>query len=609
MHIVTFYSFKGGVGRTMALVNAAAELSLRSKRVLIVDFDLEAPGLQSFEPFAESKRQVGVVDYVTTYMQSRSAPDVNKYITECKIGNHSVWLMPAGAQDENYANRLNSIDWLTLYRQLDGFLMFEDLKQQWVGLGFDYVLIDSRTGHTDVGGICTRQLPDATVVMFFPNDQNVSGLEEIVQNIRSETAAPRAKNIFIHFCPSNVPDLDDEEQILQHHFQDAERRLKYKTPASIVHHYQSMALLDQPIFVLKRAGTRLAEEYRRLVNNIVAENIDDKAGALIKLDKIRTEMRTNRGVDDLGKVEKLVSQIYTRHKDDGEVAWSLSLIYDILENTEAQLDTLGIAIDKHANEARARIRRANLLRRDDQTELACDDLRSVISMSDVQTADLIAAIERLSFADSEWLNVVEQSAAIRKLQGRELVRLSEALIVDRGGAQFAAELLAHVDEADYASAIARALALISINDFGNALQQLGARAEVLQSKDIERVFNYACAEWGHSNLAHRDIFERVIELSQTDERFDKILEDKQSDPNFFQCLAICQYVIGHHSIAKEFTNRARRAIANAPPGREFSCWSYLYISKQNFRADLDEMRAQMDLGGNLVPKWRVPMPM
>ena len=40
---VTFDSFKGGVGRTMALINVAAILAGRGRRVLMIDFDLEAP--------------------------------------------------------------------------------------------------------------------------------------------------------------------------------------------------------------------------------------------------------------------------------------------------------------------------------------------------------------------------------------------------------------------------------------------------------------------------------------------------------------------------------------------------------------------------------------
>ena len=46
--VVTFYSYKGGVGRTMALVNTAYVLARSGFRVLMVDFDLEAPGMTHF---------------------------------------------------------------------------------------------------------------------------------------------------------------------------------------------------------------------------------------------------------------------------------------------------------------------------------------------------------------------------------------------------------------------------------------------------------------------------------------------------------------------------------------------------------------------------------
>ena len=48
MKTITFYSYKGGVGRTMALANIAVLLSKRGKKVLVVDWDLEAPGLHEY---------------------------------------------------------------------------------------------------------------------------------------------------------------------------------------------------------------------------------------------------------------------------------------------------------------------------------------------------------------------------------------------------------------------------------------------------------------------------------------------------------------------------------------------------------------------------------
>ena len=46
--IFTFYSYKGGVGRSMALANVAQVFYRSGLKVLIVDWDLEAPGLERF---------------------------------------------------------------------------------------------------------------------------------------------------------------------------------------------------------------------------------------------------------------------------------------------------------------------------------------------------------------------------------------------------------------------------------------------------------------------------------------------------------------------------------------------------------------------------------
>ena len=69
--IVTFYSFKGGVGRSMALVNVAELLADAGYKVLVVDWDLEAPGLERY--FSENPGQVpeyrknpGVIDLLTS---------------------------------------------------------------------------------------------------------------------------------------------------------------------------------------------------------------------------------------------------------------------------------------------------------------------------------------------------------------------------------------------------------------------------------------------------------------------------------------------------------------------------------------------------------------
>lgn len=80
--IYTFYSYKGGVGRSMALANIAEFLYRKGLRVLMIDFDLEAPGLEQYfyEKGDPSLQQVqaqrGVIDMLLSYKELRSLPSL-----------------------------------------------------------------------------------------------------------------------------------------------------------------------------------------------------------------------------------------------------------------------------------------------------------------------------------------------------------------------------------------------------------------------------------------------------------------------------------------------------------------------------------------------------
>lgn len=286
MFTCTFYSYKGGVGRTLALANTAYELAQRGRRVLIVDFDLEAPGIDTFELLAPPAPCRGVVDYVGEYRNTLSSPDVREFVYRVprkRIESDEpgeIWVMPSGLRDATYSLRLGDIDWKDLYENRDGYLLFEDLKAQWAAsLQVDYVLVDSRTGHTNVGGICTRQLPDLVVVLFFPNDQNLLGLEGVVAEIRAEAEAPREKEISLLFVMSNVPDLDDEDRILDDTIREFRERLGFERLDQWIHRYDSLRLLSQSVFTKDRPRSRLAEEYRRLTDLIAQRNPADPEGA------------------------------------------------------------------------------------------------------------------------------------------------------------------------------------------------------------------------------------------------------------------------------------------------------------------------------------------
>jgi len=103
MSIVTFYSYKGGVGRSMALANVAMILSRRGKRVLVVDWDLEAPGLEEYffgmHPTATEGR--GLLHLLDEHEQN---PDYCDYIWKLDPPGEgaTIDLMPSGRDEPTY---------------------------------------------------------------------------------------------------------------------------------------------------------------------------------------------------------------------------------------------------------------------------------------------------------------------------------------------------------------------------------------------------------------------------------------------------------------------------------------------------------------------------
>jgi MinD-like ATPase involved in chromosome partitioning or flagellar assembly/tetratricopeptide (TPR) repeat protein len=201
--VITFYSFKGGTGRTMALANVAWILASNGHRVLVADWDLESPGLHRFfQPFlraAEVREASGIIDLIRNYERAADKVPEQKRIARLipelsRVQHHALslnWIFPGsgsldflspGRQNRDYAATLSSLDWDNFYGGLNGseFLaaVRADMKQH-----YDYVLIDSRTGHSDIADICTVELPDVLVDCFTLSTQGIEGAAEVARTI------------------------------------------------------------------------------------------------------------------------------------------------------------------------------------------------------------------------------------------------------------------------------------------------------------------------------------------------------------------------------------------------------------------------------------------
>ncbi|MEU5660789.1 FxSxx-COOH system tetratricopeptide repeat protein [Streptomyces sp. NPDC047737] len=216
--IVTFYSYKGGTGRTMALANTAWILAANGKRVLAVDWDLEAPGLHRFfHPFLDPSTlgaTTGVIDLITEYAWAATNPAQRPddwHRDYARIQPHAVSLTPealgwefprggtldfvsAGRQNREYSATVSTFDWDNFYDRLGGGHFFDALRDD-MKANYDYVLIDSRTGLSDIADICTVHLPDVLVDCFTLSDQSIDGAASVARQI-AERYTGRPISIF-----------------------------------------------------------------------------------------------------------------------------------------------------------------------------------------------------------------------------------------------------------------------------------------------------------------------------------------------------------------------------------------------------------------------------
>lgn len=179
--ISTFYSYKGGVGRSFALANIAVLLARWGHSVLSVDWDLEAPGLDLYFG-THGRTGPGLLDLLDSVRRNDSltwADCVTRDV--CPEGvPGTVDLIAAGGRKENedYPRKLQMLDWDALYAERDLGSYIERLRDEWCR-AYNFVLIDSRTGITDAGAICTAQLPDSLFMVLTANQQSITGTQDV----------------------------------------------------------------------------------------------------------------------------------------------------------------------------------------------------------------------------------------------------------------------------------------------------------------------------------------------------------------------------------------------------------------------------------------------
>ncbi len=603
MYVVTFYSYKGGVGRTLALLNVAYELADSGLSVLVVDFDLEAPGIHPGRwrneaehgtgTIGQASADPGVVEYVGRYMDTMRVPTVEDFIVDATpegCGGR-IAVMPSGVVDESYRMRLNAIDWNDLYRLRDGYVMFEDTRAQWRALGYDYVVLDSRTGFTDVGGICTRHLPDAVVTLFRPDDQSLAGTQGVVEAIRAEGPTPRRRQaIELHFVMAGIPDADDEHGILAERRRVFGRRLGIGGVGQLleVRHYPSMDLLTQPIHTRFRPGTRLADSYRDLTRRIRAGNVEDKPGIIEGLRDRRL----------LGPDFGFLHRIRRRYDSDAGILAQLADAYVSAGDIVAAAELLERTAELKPLTGRQLWRLAGMLRMLRDPRGAKDALRSFFQETRHSQLEedhdggylvvrVLGLLETLVEDGTEFVSGSPVVAAL-PVAARAAVasRLNRTVGESRVAVEILDELLADDQgssrqQADWAWYLA--FARVAAGDSERAREFFSsALANPATHPPVQAAFNLAMTEWAAAGTPVRETFARVVrEMDAMDDR-----TWLDNDANSLQAVAVACWFGGRPEEAGERLDEAERAAGR----REISCWSYTRVPRQTFLNHCAEIR-------------------
>jgi predicted acylesterase/phospholipase RssA len=401
--IYTFYSFKGGVGRSMALANIGEIFHEKGLRVLLVDWDLEAPGLEIYfhrdAELATSRAHPGLIDMLTAYRESfpgfaarraaaarASSEQPSEYADASKLTRmlleqqgaprflwevhdrpapatlpdflcelyrpasslrkdlparmtnspflqyvqciHSpdtrengLYFLSAGARPDqrfgDYAAAVQDFDWSEFYAAYDGREYFAWFRDQLRAIA-DVVLIDSRTGITEMGGVCTRHIPDAVVSFCGPNFQNVDGIVRVISglNRRDVKQARGDRHVEVMVVPTRIDDSESDrlaefsqlflEKIERDGFvpeqlQELDRPLWHlQIPYAPRYNYREERVIGPGITPRDPVTEKLVAAYRRIATQLAALAGDrarisevfagEIASALPRLSKIAPQM-------------------------------------------------------------------------------------------------------------------------------------------------------------------------------------------------------------------------------------------------------------------------------------------------------------------------------
>jgi MinD-like ATPase involved in chromosome partitioning or flagellar assembly len=583
----------------MALVNIGTWLARNGRRVLLVDFDLESPGITHYALPNMKSEQKGVVDYLFEMSHGKPPATLEGYYFESFTdkGGGRLYVMPAG-KASTHVSRFEKLDLGHLYQKGDGYLILENLKGLWKReIIPDYVFIDSRTGYNEVAGICTRQLPDAVIATFIPSPQNLNGLREIVDQIRAQNKQNWRSEIKVHFLASSIPSIDDEDGSIADAVARSKQVLEFEQLLGSVSYIPSAAHLNQTVFTLEKEQSRLAKNFATVARAITMINPADPEGAKNYLDRLLDRDHALMRTLVSARLAEELKEIGQRHSANVDVMFRLARVRLRQGEIEDAVGALDAVLEIDPNVSEARLLRATLRIQSNDTQAAVADLQSVLGRTDLDVIQVNRAARALADAAPEALGDIQHTKAYASLDVDERASLLLNIVRSRvGGLDRVVKAIEslldeRITDEGVKEDLRRSVILHRIHqgNFDDARALLGKRPT--DDSDAVLLFNYAVAEWGWTGNPPADLFAVLASRS---------VNAAEQGANHLQCFGLAHAVTGDKELARTLLESARQmALRAARP--EFSAWTYSLVTPTEFAAHVAEMLQALNTGEMVLP--------
>lgn len=240
--VIGFYSFKGGVGRTTALASFAIQRARTGETVVIVDLDLDAPGIGTLlgPGTPDAAEQLGVVDYL---IESPLHPEItlSDYYHRCLdvpssapgvsiAGSGQIFVFPAGSLDSDYLAMLARLD-LEPGSDEPKHPLLQLLDRARNELKPDWILLDCRAGLSEASGFALSGLANLTVLLGTTSTQSWNGLRLVIERLgaqRVDRELPQAECLVVQtMTPENAQTAKLAESAFRTEAEDTFKEMYY----------------------------------------------------------------------------------------------------------------------------------------------------------------------------------------------------------------------------------------------------------------------------------------------------------------------------------------------------------------------------------------------